>query len=84
MQMALPGSRKFSFYLTVRVRRYLEQRLAEKRSKPEAKELEFWKNPSAKSQPFMNSFWIEWGFLYPKTVFLGVSEAAKKTATSIS
>ena len=28
-------SRKFSFYLTVRVRRYLEQRLAEKRSKPE-------------------------------------------------
>ena len=28
--------RKFSFYLTIRVRRYLDQRTAEKRSKPEA------------------------------------------------
>lgn len=28
-------SRKFSFYLTVRVRRYLEQRIQEKRSRPE-------------------------------------------------
>ncbi|CAE7249696.1 CNGA3 [Symbiodinium pilosum] len=33
-------SRKFSFYLTIRVRRYLDQRLAEKRSKPEEQDIE--------------------------------------------
>lgn len=33
-------SRKFSFYLTVRVRRYLEQRNAEKRSRPEEGDIE--------------------------------------------
>jgi len=33
-------SRKFSFYLTIRVRRYLDQRLAEKRSRPEEQDIE--------------------------------------------
>ncbi|CAJ1355620.1 unnamed protein product [Effrenium voratum] len=33
-------SRQFSFYLTIRVRRYLDQRLAEKKSKPEEGDIE--------------------------------------------